>query len=73
MRSSDEENWEDLVDEEGGDVEEDGQGALFWNSPSSAVPLDGTDKFLVVSGPDAGKVSDQSDTETTELGPRPGS
>jgi hypothetical protein len=70
MDSGDEENWEYLVDEEN-DFEEDGQGALFWDSPSSVVPLDGTDKYLVVTGPDAGKVSDASDQENTELGHAP--
>jgi hypothetical protein len=71
MRSGDEENWDDLVNEESEETEEDGQGTLFWNSPSSAVPLDGTDKFLVVSGPDAGKVADESDAGNTEPGHAP--
>ncbi|MFF0312920.1 hypothetical protein ACFYSC_36340 [Streptosporangium sp. NPDC004379] len=77
MSTSDEEIWEECPEEEDDYEEiyreylEGSQESIFWNAPSSAVQLAGTNKFLLVNGPDAGQVSEIGDVSETEPGTAP--
>ncbi|WP_214415356.1 hypothetical protein [Sphaerisporangium fuscum] len=70
MSDDEEDIWEEELDEE--DLEdldsgrETVQEALFWNTASSAVLLAGTNKVLVVEGPDAGQVSEVNQVANME-------
>lgn len=67
----DDENWDEPVDDDSDEQDEDPQGALFWNSPSSVARLTGSDQFLIVDGQDAGAMSDTSDVDPEEVGAAP--
>jgi hypothetical protein len=67
----DEEFWNEIVDDDGDEGHEDVQGVPFWSGPSSVVPVADSDKFLVVDGPDAGRVSENGNLWAEQLRPAP--
>jgi hypothetical protein len=63
----DDENWYESVDNDGDEDDEDPQGALFWNSPSSVASVAGSDQFLILDGQGAGAMSVTSDIDPEEI------
>jgi hypothetical protein len=70
--SDEEQYWDEVSDQEDADSDTNIQGTLFGSKPSSLVRLAGSDRFLIVDGPNAGEVSDNGDGQrvTADSAPR---
>lgn len=66
-----EEDWYEPVDDDSDEQDEDLQGALFWNSPTSIARVIGSNQFLIVDGQDAGEMSDMAELDLEGMRPAP--